>query len=625
MRISSATIRNFKGLAHASFHSLEDEPVVVISGRNGTGKSQVLSAIAALWNGQYSATQHVGPYGDDCTISMSIHLTESEFEVVNEWSQRVHGLARGAADSYPISITMNRLTQTVHHPDPLPTDEVISILRNQGFQQEHPFARLDYLPATRSLASSVTPTVDLGMFRADNVLQERREFLTQSLLQDSAMVSLPDISSYLATLDYQSLIGARQGLSFQDEYDLICKAFNDATGKRILRPIMDRESGTSGIYVEVSAGITHAIDKLSSGEKSLLGLMYFVRRVSASGGVLLLDEPEQHLHPTLQAALFESMKELADRAQVFVVSHSANLISTVPPSGLLEVRPAGTGDQILRLNDQPDKMELLSLLGLTPSQVLQADGLLAVEGKTDKTFLQALFPVEMGRVHTVVAGNSNQVLATYKTLSDLSLGIPWLCLMDRDLLTDEARSNLLDSRENLHIWEQRAIESHLLSADLVHAVMTSVGKDMDLGAVKDAIRKVVDPLQEEVLGGLVDAELTRKFPPPGSSSEGSRFDKIKWHCQQYAAVNQARADAVDAITEEQRRVLAAAWKSEWARLVDPKIALASLNSELRLFRTVENLKNALLVRARDDLSVRPPGLEALRARLLAKLDLARKS
>jgi predicted ATPase len=621
MRISEISIDNFKGLAHASLSDMADEAVIVISGRNGTGKSQVLNALAALWNEQFNQDLQVGPYGDECRISMSVQLSDVESSAVSSWSQRVHGVAYKSNGSHTVSIRMNKASRTMQTYEGAP-DPVMSVLRNPSFQQEYPFARLDYIPATRSLISSTTPAVNLGMFRAENELQERRQLIATTLSAESPTMSLPDIASYLATLDYQGLIGARQGVEYPDEYGLIAKAFHDATAKKILRPVMDRESGESGIYVEVSEGVIHPIDKLSSGEKSLLGLMYFVRRLSASGGVLLLDEPEQHLHPTLQAALFEAMKELADRAQVIVVSHSTNLISTVPVSGLLEVRPASESkeNQLTRLTAQPNKMSLLAELGLTPAQVLQTDGLLVVEGKTDQQFLSAVLPVESGRVHILVAGDSSQVLAAHRTLSGLSLGIPWLCVRDRDLLTDEERSALIGAHENLHVWEYRAIESHLLNADLVHAVMMSLGKDVSLTEVESAMGRAFDPLREEVLGGLVEAELTRRFPPPGRASQGSRFEKIKWQYEQYAAVNQDRADALTDVEEEQRRSVAAVWPTEWRRLVDPKTALACLNAELRLFKSAEDLKRALLVRARDDLAVRPSGIEALRVRLVSALD-----
>lgn len=624
MRISEISIENFKGLAHASFSDVADEPVIVISGRNGTGKSHVLNALAVLWNQHYDLGAQVGPYGDECRISMSIRLSDMEARAVSAWSRRVHGIAHESAGQHTVAVRMNRASGMLHGSEGV-ADPVASILTNPSFQQEHPFSRLDYIPATRSLVSSVTPSVNLGMFRAENELQERRVMIGNMLSAPSPAMSLPDIASYLATLDYQSLIGARQGVEYPDEYGLIVGAFHEATAKKILRPVMDRETGESGIYVEVSDGVIHPIDKLSSGEKSLLGLMYFVRRLSASGGVLLLDEPEQHLHPTLQAALFEAMKALADRAQVIVVSHSPNLISAVPVTGLLEVLPASDSgvNQIVRLASQPNKMGLLAELGLTPAQVLQVDGLLVVEGKTDQQFLSAVFPVEAGRVHFLVAGDSGQVLAAHKTLSGLSLGLPWLCLRDRDLLTDEERSRLLGLHDNLHVWEQRAIESHLLNAELVHAVTTSLGKEFSLADVHSAMRQACDPLREEVLGGLLEAELARRFPPPGRAPQGSRFQKIKWQYEKYAAVNQERADALEEVEKEQRRKLEEEWSTEWRRLVDPKAALASLNTELRLFKSVEDFKRALLVRARDDLTVRPAGIEALRVRLVSVLDRAR--
>lgn len=619
MRISDVSISNFKGLAKAEISAIGTESVVMISGRNGTGKSLLLNAIAAVWNGHLNPDWQIGPYGDECFISISIQLTEGELAAVNSWSQKTHGTTHEGHQAYTISYVLDRLRNSVRWADP--QHPVLEILRNPSFQREYPFARLDYLPASRQLTGSSSPTVNLSMFSPENMQQQRNQLANQSLGQEIKTVSLPDISSYLATLDYQGFLAQRQGLDATTEYELITSAFAEATGKRILQPTVDVTTGESGIYVEVAGGLTHSINALSSGEQGLLGLMYFVRRLSASGGVLLLDEPEQHLHPTLQAALFEALKGLADRAQVLVVSHSASLISTAPLSGLLQVGPAN-GDsvnQVEKLNDHPERASLLATLGVTPAQVLQSDALLVVEGDTDKKWLNTLFPVEMGRLHVLVAGDCSQVLSAHKTLSEFPLGIPWLCLRDRDLISDAERAALMEKNGNLHVWDRRAVENYLLDASLITSLMTSIGRLTSEGKVEEALQRAVKPLQEEVLGELVEKEVARRFPPPGASPEGNRFQKIKWQYAQYAEINQKRADAVFEVEEVQRSALNVTWSSKWPELVNPKSALARLNSDLSLFRTPDDLKMALFAKARDEPSLRPAGLEEFRARLAALL------
>ena len=299
----------------------------------------------------------------------------------------------------------------------------------------------------------------------------------------------------------------------------------------------------------------------------MLAMMFFVRRLSASGGVLCIDEPEQHLHPTLQAALFEAMSNLAGRSQILVVSHSVNLIAASPASGLARVNPPlDVGiNQVQRLQDDPQKIALVAELGVTPADLFQSDMLLVVEGDTDAQWLRLLFPVEIGKKHVVVAGSVDQVMSTMSNLDSIPAGLPWLCLRDRDFLTDEQRSQLMADHPNLHIWPRRAIESMLLDAVLIQATAEAIGATVTTEEVDAWMLAAAAPLQDEVLEGLVNANsLAENLPPTPDDQAGSgRFARMEQYLRDYAAVNTHRADLVAAVEAEQRAKLQGKWAQEW--------------------------------------------------------------
>ncbi|MEU1439766.1 ATP-dependent nuclease [Streptomyces mirabilis] len=618
MRISAVDIRNFKGLARATLEDVGNESVIMISGRNGTGKSLFLQALAQVWSKFWNPQEQVGPWGDSCEISISLRLTEYEFEKIKSWHARSGAPEPQHSNEYRAKWKIDRLNSSVGQEE---FEPVIDTLQSSQFQLEHPFARMDYLPALRLLPSSATPAVSLSMLSRESSEDERRQMLNQATGAGASPVNLPDISNYLATLDYQRYLAERQEIPLNNEYELITATFMEATGKTIQLPTFDPDSGQSGIYVATSTGMTHSIDKLSSGEKGLLGLMYFVRRLSASGGVLLLDEPELHLHPTLQAALFESMRGLADRAQVISVSHSVNLISTAPSSGMVQLNPPTGPDenQAERLRDNSEKTRLMSILGISPADILQSDALLVVEGDSDHNWLRTLFPVELGRLHVLESGGGKQVLSTHRTLENMPLGIPWLCLLDRDFYTDKEIEQLEDSYPNLYIWRRREIESYFLESELIHSLLHLLGRTETLEAVTNSVISSVDPLREDVLEALTDRELSRQFPSPGKASQGSRFDKMKWQYAEYAKVNEARADKLSEVVEAQREILNDRWPTVWQTMVDPKAALAKINGGLRIMGSPDALKTALAARIRDSVEDRPEELEAFRLRLLKML------
>lgn len=615
MRFSRVLISIYKGVARAEFTGLEEQPVVTISGRNGTGKSLILEAIVAAWTGRYrqQMQQRVGPWSDQLIIELSMTLTDEEWSMVDQWHEQ-SGSAKPQREPLQHRMVVNRMGGGGGGES-----LVTRVLRNPTFQRDNPFSTVDFLPASRLLTNTPNPNVDLTMLNLNRVQDERYQMMDRFITQRAPM-SLPSVSSYLATLDYQSFIAARQGLTIPDDYKILKSAFDSASGKQLLLPEYDAARG-SNILVELPAGQRHELSELSSGEQEMLAMMFFVRRLSASGGILCIDEPEQHLHPTLQAALFDAMTNLADRSQIFVVSHSVNLIAASPISGLVQLKaPLNSGtNQVQKLEDNPDKVNLVAELGITPADLFQSDMLLVVEGDTDFQWLRQLFPVEIGKAHVMIAGSARQVMNTMATLGSVPSSLPWICLRDKDLMTEEERAELMANHANLYVWPRRAIESILLDATLIHATIEPLGVSLSVDEIEKLLVDAAASLQEDVLEGLVNTELMRREPKPEvpDPSSAGRFDRIEEHLRRYAEVNTRRADLVDAIVTEERQKLATRWPQDWKLLVDPKPVLAQVGNKIGKLKTAADFTSALFNRARLDESVRPAAFEEFRLRLVA--------
>ncbi len=614
MRIQALSVSNYKGIARLEVADLASEAVVVISGRNGTGKSLLLEALVGAWTGRYNMVDRVGPWGDQMRIEFLLELTAQEWHEVDAWNLRFNGGPVDRDEELRLIVEFSRNGSGSQR-----SGTAIGVLRNPTFQRENPFAVVDFLPANRLVPNAPSGTVDLAMLNTDRIEQERYTML-DNFINSRAPMSLPSVSSYLITLDYQAFLAQRQELCVVDDYGILQSAFSSATGKELLAPQYDPSRGNH-IQIQLPTGHRHGLGDLSSGEQEMLAMMYFVRRLSASGGVLCIDEPEQHLHPSLQASLFEAMQGLADRAQIFVVSHSVNLINTAPLSGLLQVEAPKdeTTNQASRLTDAPDRVRLMGELGITGADLAQSDIVVVVEGDTDSQWLRTLFPIEFGRAHIVIAGSARQVIDAHDTLSKLQSPLPWLCIRDRDLLSDEELTTMRELYPNMHVWPRRAIESMLLDAPLAVATIHAVGRTLSPESVENCMYNAALPLKEEVLGALVEAELTRRFPPPGGMANLERFARMEAEMRAYAQVNLDRADGLQETLSEQRALLEARWKDEWIKLVNPKPVLEALRQYLGTFRTVHDLATALMAKARDDETVRPAALEDVRLRVQSAL------
>ena len=419
---------------------MADAPLITVSGTNGAGKSLLFEAIAFVWrvNSLWERQQIVpsaliGPWGERCSIDIAVVLDDEEQEALAEYSRRLgHPEPEGARALMGVDITRDD-----ERPLGLRAENWAAPLWTADFTRTHGFANVDFFPADRTFPRGEHASVNPALL-TDQQREGFRDQIVGSFANERQLVTLSGIAPVLASLDYVDLLADREGLPPSGEFDALADAFAASTSKRLLRPVLDPESPQgSTLRVETPAGIRHTINQLSSGEQEVLGLMYFVRRLSSRGGVLLIDEPELHLHPSLQRALFSALESTAGRAQVWIATHSPRLITAAPLDAIVRMVPAGgSGDnQVHRASDEEDRLRLLEDLGVHPVEALQSDALIVVEGATDAQRLSGFLPLEFGRTVTLVAGSAVTVEAFVKMLNDGDLPIPHLGIRDRDDLS----------------------------------------------------------------------------------------------------------------------------------------------------------------------------------------------
>lgn len=615
MRIDALHVANFRGIELATLTDLAQAPLITVSGPNGAGKSLLFEAIALIWRiipawerQQIHAARLIGPWGPKCDIEIAVVLSDDELEALAAYSTTV-GKPAPADNRAVIAFSLSRDEDVV-----FAADEWAQPLWSFDFTSTHAFANVDFFPADRSFPRGEHASVNPSLL-SDQQRESFRDQIFNSFVQQRQMVNLAGIAPLLASLDYVDLLADREGRDSTGDYDALVNAFGGATSKTLLRPALDPNAPQGSVLrVSTPAGVTHGIDQLSSGEQEVLGLMYFVRRLNARGGVLLIDEPELHLHPSLQRALFAALEATAERAQVWIATHSSRLIAAAPLNAIIHIVPAaGDGaSQVTHASDEVDRMRLLEDLGVHPIEALQSDALVVVEGATDVQRLSALLPLELGRTVQLVAGNGVGVETVVKMLNEGEIPVPHLGIRDRDYMSDEEVDALRASIPNLFVWSARSIENEILHPPLIAAMLDRIGREASEDDVRNALKERADRQRDVILSELVEARLGRSHAYEKGGD--TPIERQKHHLNEVRRVAEEKLSGFDQTVNEVTEELAERWDTDSLDLADGKRLIAEF-VDFTGFRSLHDLLAAITQTAHDHPELLPPGFVELREHL----------
>lgn len=194
--------------------------------------------------------------------------------------------------------------------------------------------------------------------------------------------------------------------------------------------------------------------------------------------MLLLDEPDAHLHSSLQEQLLDSLRTIAvgTDKQILVATHSAEILRNAEPADILHVRAGGKGGRYLF--EERQKVGLLAGMGSDYAprvdRAKRTKRILFVEGRSDVPILKILanklgiaWPKEWTEWTTVYSQKERKQL--YLALKEEVPELVVLSLRDRDDEPAEmVKEDLVDSSAVgdggyfPRRWRRRYIESYLI-------------------------------------------------------------------------------------------------------------------------------------------------------------------
>jgi predicted ATP-dependent endonuclease of OLD family len=190
-------------------------------------------------------------------------------------------------------------------------------------------------------------------------------------------------------------------------------------------------------------GTSFLVSAASSGERELLTYLFVIFGLNVRDALVVVDEPELHLHPKWQRTLLSIFVKLsrATGNQFLIATHSPTFISPQSIQYVSRVSSVQQKSQIRRLNSAtlPDAKHLLNIINSQNNERLFfADAVVLVEGISDRLVFQRMLEVRsVGRaakpVIEVVEVGGKGFFGAYRKLLD-ACQIPFSIIADRDYI-----------------------------------------------------------------------------------------------------------------------------------------------------------------------------------------------
>jgi ABC-type branched-subunit amino acid transport system ATPase component len=276
----------------------------------------------------------------------------------------------------------------------------------------------------------------------------------------------------------------KQGKEVLKQYPDVFFPYQEVFAKLIPGKSLDPidPKSPSEFHYRIGTSQPMPITTLSSGEQEVIRVAFNFIWKKITHSVILIDEPELHLHPSLTFRLIETLKSLGEETnQLILFTHSADLISSYYSTGSVffidpSVNERNQAQQLGALEDKHAAIAHATStnLGLfaVGKRLIFVEGL---EASVDRLVYHKIAQHAFPDSYVLPIGSVENILALRAVITELHqaiFGIDLFLIRDRDGLTDGLVASL-EANQRFRCLSRRHVENYLLDADCLSHVATS--------------------------------------------------------------------------------------------------------------------------------------------------------
>lgn len=236
---------------------------------------------------------------------------------------------------------------------------------------------------------------------------------------------------------------------------------------------------------------------MSDGERTVLYMM--ARVLTATDPIILIDEPELHLHSRLAVSFWNEVELLRPDLRFVYVTHDLNLALSRKDATVLICRAHATVEPVL-LADVPTAVAA-DVLGAA-TLPFYAKRIVFYEGEAGKGFASRFFDAWFDGHETfaIPARSRSSVMEAVSGMSAVGVAAAEIVgLVDRDSYSD---SSIAAAPNGVHVFQLNEIESIVCDPAAIRAIANHLGKDADI-AVSAFLEKVRSEFRGKTLNNVV--------------------------------------------------------------------------------------------------------------------------
>jgi predicted ATPase len=348
MKIQSVYLKHFKRFKDQKFDFTDPETglakdLIVLVGANGSGKTSVLQAIAALVGnatGRLKTVNHLkwpgfnlalasGHWRTSPTVEIQVEFSSEELHATQEfWRKIFDGSNYQPANESVVTLQLQNDKAMSHPPNGdyqfKGREYATRTLETEGYDVFKKVGTILWYTDQRT-STSLTPN-DSGDSEAI--------LIDEDLLRDR-LAKFEIFHRRLDTADFVLRPGQR------DFFGELEKAYQTVFPDSTFVGIQPRQGindflKTPWFYLRNGQQF-YEISELSGGERAVLPILMDFVNWRLHHSIILIDELELHLHPPMQQMLLLALGKLGSHNQFILTTHSDYVESIVPESALVRM------------------------------------------------------------------------------------------------------------------------------------------------------------------------------------------------------------------------------------------------------------------------------------------------